>query len=100
MERKVTDIFWFFFFSFCFVAMIGCIIYGVVEGDLDQLASPYDAAGNLCGWNRDEIKNYYTWSTQAGTCAAGSGEIVLEAVENTATEEVCRARCNEYLQGP
>lgn len=55
MDRKKTDCFWFFFYVFSIVCMIGVTIYGMVKGDIKKLASPFDAAGNLCGYEYKEI---------------------------------------------
>ena len=55
MDRKKTDCFFFGFFVLCIMVMVGVTIYGIVEGDIKKLASPYDAAGNLCGYDYEEI---------------------------------------------
>ena len=62
MDRKKTDVFWLMFFVFMVVVMIGVCVFGLIKGEMRQMTSPYDAAGNLCGYNNDEIKTYYSWS--------------------------------------
>ena len=41
--------------SILICSMIGVTIFGAVKGDMKKLASPFDAAGNLCGFKYEEI---------------------------------------------
>lgn len=61
MERPVTDKFWTGMFAGTIVAILAICIYGLAAGDVYGLASPWDAAGNLCGNDSDRSRAWYKW---------------------------------------
>lgn len=64
----MTDVFFLVFFVVCIILMVGVVIYGALEGDMKKYASPFDAAGNLCGYKYEEVKKYYVYQEQSGGC--------------------------------
>lgn len=50
-DRRMTDITFLIIFVLALSAMVGLSGYGIQKGNPAKLIAPYDAAGNLCGFD-------------------------------------------------
>ena len=85
MERLRTDFFFVAFFAAMLVAVLAIIIYGLAAGNVWGLASPFDAAGNLCGNKFEQEDSYYKWTALPGESCVAIG-VPKDSKEDEMTE--------------